>query len=202
VTLTETTRFADLVRGASLRGPPAAFSSTTSLRLGRAMGTVLRRQGHASTTVLVGRGTAIVDAAVRDGLVAGLVLSGLRVVDLGVIESDRFIAALRQGPDSDVRGADAWPVLGGVLVGSTGDAVGVMSFSGARPLVGEALVGIAAVAEAGAFVAAVGGGLTVVDTALVPWPRAEIADDDDVEAIDDEDDEDLANRTLSDDDDQ
>jgi len=182
---TDLPRFADLVRGASLRGAPAIFSSSTSIRLGRAVGTVLRRQGHSSPTVVLGRGSSAVDAAVRDGLVTGLILSGLRVVDLGVVESDRFTAALRKGPPSTLRGADAWPALGGVLVGCSADAVGVMLFAGARPLVGDALVDVAAVAEAGVFVATVGGALTVIDTALLPWPHTEIIDDD-VETIGDD----------------
>ena len=193
---TDLPRFAELVRGASLRGAATTFSPMTSMRLGRAIGTVLRRQGHVSSTMLVGRGPTDVDGSVRDGLVAGLVLSGLHVVDLGVVESDRFTAALRNGPAADIRGAKAWPALGGILVGASGDAVGVMLFSGARPLVGEALVEVAGVAEAGAFVATTGGGLTVIDTAVLPWPRAEIADDDDVEPVEDEDDG--ANRTLDD----
>lgn len=171
--VTDLPRFADLVRGASLRGSPATFSSVTSIRLGRAVGTVLRRRGHSSPTVVLARGATAVDAAVRDGLVTGLILSGLRVVDLGVVESDRFTAALRVRPPSTLRGADAWPALGGVLVGCTTDAVGVMLFSGVRPLVGEALVDIAAVAEAGVFVTTVGGALTILDTALLPWPRTE-----------------------------
>ena len=161
--------FADLVRGASLRAQPHVLTPATTLRLGRAIGTVVRRHGQATNTVLIGRGPGAADASVRDGLVAGLVLGGLHVVDLGVVESDRFMAALRVGPNPSVRGAHAWPAAAGVLVGTASDSVGVMVFAGGRPLVGAHLVEVAAVAERGAFVGCPGGDITVVDTHLLAW---------------------------------
>jgi hypothetical protein len=133
-------KFSDLVRGASLRGAPSSFTPAASLRLGRAVGTLLRRRSEAAGSVIVARGGDGPQLAVRDGLVQGLVLSGFDVVDLGHAESDLFTFALR------TQGA-----LGGALVGVAGESLGVMLFTQARPLVGEGLVELARLAEEGAF---------------------------------------------------
>lgn len=204
-------RCADLVRGASLRGPAARLTATTTLRLGRAIAGEVRRRTPGIDTVLIGRGADAADVDVRNGLVAGLVLGGVHVVDLGVVESDRFTAALRAGPPEDVRGADAWPAAAGILIASTSDSVGVMIFSGTRPIVGDGLTQIAAAADRGTFVAVDGGRITRIDGALLPWPRPTAIDE--FEALDEDVDSDVdsdidgssdndhggdANRTLAD----
>jgi hypothetical protein len=114
-------RFSDLVRGASLRGAPDAFTSSASLRLGRAIGALLRRRGLSTSTTLLGRSGGSAEALVRDGIVVGLTATGLTVADLGVVQSDQFTAALRRGPTCGARGASFWPVGTGVLVSATVD---------------------------------------------------------------------------------
>lgn len=138
-------KFADLVRGASLRGSPSVFTTTMSLRLGRAVATMLRRRSDAKGPVIVARGGDGPELIARDGLCQGLVLGGLDVVDLGRAESDLFTFALRHES-----------AIGGALVGTTGDSVGVMLFSGSRPLVGEGLVDLARIADDGGFIAGAG----------------------------------------------
>jgi hypothetical protein len=143
-------KIAELVRGASLRGSPSVFSTTMTLRLGRAVATLLRRRSDARGPVVVARGGDGAELIARDGLCQGLVLGGLDVVDLGRAESDLFTFALRQ--PFDERGQP----LGGALVGTTGDSVGVMLFTGSRPLVGEGLVELARIADEGCFVVGAG----------------------------------------------
>ncbi|MDP2343262.1 MAG: hypothetical protein Q8O67_20050 [Deltaproteobacteria bacterium] len=138
-------KFSELVRGASLRGAPTVFTPESSLRLGRAVGTLLRRRSDNRGPVVVARGGEGAELTARDGLVQGLVLSGFDVVDLGRAESDLFTFALRSEH-----------ATGGALVGTTGESVGVMLFAGPRPLVGETLVELARVAEDGGFCAGAG----------------------------------------------
>ena len=156
-------RFSDLVRGASLRGAPDVFSFSASLRLGRAIGVLLRRRGLSASTTLVGRSGGPAEARVRDGIVAGFLASGLSVADLGVVLSDQFTAALRRGPARGVRGASSWPVGTGVLISATGESVGVMLFEGTRPLVGEHLGVVARLADEGLCVSVDGGQVILVD---------------------------------------
>lgn len=137
--------FSELVRGASLRGSPAVFSLTMTQRLGRAIATLLRRRSEGRGPVVVARQNDGAELVARDGLVQGLVLGGADVVDLGRCESDLFTFALRH------EGA-----VGGVLVGTTGENIGVMLFAGTHPIVGEALVTLAGIAERGAFVVGAG----------------------------------------------
>lgn len=139
-------KFSELVRGASLRGVPGVFTPKTSLRLGRAVGTLLRRRSEGRSVVVVARGGhGSAELSARDGLCQGLVLSGFDVVDLGCAESDLFTFALRHEN-----------ATGGALVGTTGESVGVMLFAGPRPLVGEHLVELARVADEGGFCAGLG----------------------------------------------
>lgn len=152
---------ADLVRGLGFRGPPVAFSSAISIRVGRAFGTWLCRQGHHARHVLLARTTHGLEADVRDALVSGLVLAGLSVVDLGSVEHRRFDAVLR---------SSTWPLVGGLLLSSNADAVTLTLFHGEQAVNGRALTDIAAIADGGAFGAAEAASVLVVDTALLPWP--------------------------------
>lgn len=162
--------FSDLVRGASLRGSATQLGVVPSLRLGRAIGTLWRRArpGAASPTVVVGRSRGAAEAAARDGLVAGLVASGFVVADLGIVESERFTGALRQGPPTTDAAARLWPVGGGVLIAATGDSLGVMLFDGLRPVVGSRLVELAQAADAGVFCVHGGGQIVPIDTRTLP----------------------------------
>lgn len=138
-------KFAELVRGASLRGSPSTFSLTMTQRLGRAVATLLRRRSDARGPVIIARAADGHELVARDGLCQGLLMGGVDVVDLGRAESDLFTFALRH------EGA-----LGGVLVGTTGESVGVMLFAGIRPLVGESLSALAKIADDGGFVGGAG----------------------------------------------
>jgi hypothetical protein len=162
--------FTDLVRGASLRGSPAQLGVVPSLRLGRAIGTLWRRSrpGVQIPTIVVGRTRGAAEATARDGLVAGLVASGFVVADLGIVESERFTGALRQGPAAADVAARLWPVVGGVLIAATGDSLGVMLFDGLRPVVGPRLTELARTADAGAFCVHGGGQVVLVDTRTLP----------------------------------
>lgn len=170
--------FTDLVRGASLRGGPAHLTPVTSLRLGRAVGTLWRRQGARSTTIVVGRTRGAAEVTVRDGLVAGLVAAGFVVADLGIVESDRFTGALKRGTLPPATGAGLWPVVGGVFVAATGDSLGVMLFERARPLVGPRLVAVARIADDGVFAAVAGGRLVGVDARVLPGQHDGVVDSD------------------------
>lgn len=163
--------FSDLVRGASLRGSAAQLGTVPSLRLGRAIGTLWRQAGAGggrSPVVVVGRSRGAAEAAARDGLVAGLVASGFVVADLGIVESDRFTGALRQGPASGDPAARLWPVVGGVLIAATGESLGVMLFDGLRPVVGPRLGELARAADAGVFCVHAGGDVVVIDARTLP----------------------------------
>jgi hypothetical protein len=137
--------FVDLVRGVCLRVPPGTLDRTTAQRFGRALGTLLARRGDARAPVVVARGDDDEQRAVRDGIVRGLVLSGVDVLDLGVVDSEYFAFALRAGHGGAACAA-------GVLLGGTGDATSVMTFVGLAPLTTDALHELAALADAGAFV--------------------------------------------------
>lgn len=172
-------RFSDLVRGASLRGAPDVFTFSASLRLGRAIGALLRRRGLSTSTTLLGRSGGSAEALVRDGIVAGLTATGLSVADLGVVQSDQFTAALRRGPARGVRGASFWPVGTGVLISATGDSVGVMLFEGTRPLVGEHLGVVARLADEGTCVTVDGGQVIHVDARQLSMASVDSGTDDD-----------------------
>jgi hypothetical protein len=158
----------ELVRGASLRGSPDVFTLACAERLGRALGTQLLRHGQVQPggAVIVGRGEEAAARVARDGLACGLVACGLVVHDLGVTTSDAITAALRQ-----LRAG------GGVLVGVASGSLGLMCFVGARPLVGEGLKELAAIADAGVF--ASGAGRFVSSVASAPgvllFPEAALA---------------------------
>lgn len=152
---------ADLVRGIGFRGAPVAFSSAVSMRLGRAIGTWLRRQGHNARHVVVARSANGIEVDVRDGLVSGLVLAGLSVVDVGCVGPQRFAAALR---------VPMWPIVGGLSLSSSEDAITLTLVDGQRPVSGAALTDIAAIADRGVFGAAEPAGVVVVDTTVLPWP--------------------------------
>ncbi len=132
-----------------------------SIRLGRALGTWLRRQGHSARHVVVARTANGVEADVRDGLVSGLVLAGLSVVDLGCVGHQRFVAALD---------APLWPIVGGLSLSTSDDAITVTLFDGVRAVSGSALADVAALADGGVFCAAEPADVVVVDTTQVPWP--------------------------------
>ncbi len=175
--------FSDLVRGAGLRGSPELLGPGPSLRLGRAIGTMFRRRQPASQTVVLGRSAGAAEAVVSDGVAAGLVASGFVVADLGVVESDDFTAALRRGPNHALA---RWPVVGGVIISAAGDSVGVMLFAGHKPLFGEHLSAVAAIADAGAFANVDGGAVVALDRRTLPT----FAGVDDAEATDDDGDSD------------
>ena len=137
--------FADLVRGVCLRVPPGALDRTTAQRFGRALATLLARRGDARAPVVVARGDDEDQRALRDGIVRGLVLSGVDVLDLGIVDSELFAFALRAGH----RGAAC---AAGVLLGSTGDATSAMTFLGLAPTSSDTLHELAELADAGAFV--------------------------------------------------
>ena len=167
--------FADLVRGAGFRGPADAWTLEASRRLARAIGTVLRRRGAVDGAVVVGRDGLGKDATLRNGLASGLVMSGFDVVDIDVVESDRFTTTIRQGP---IDGRRAWHPIGGVYVTRSKDAFSIMIFvanlgdseAGSRPLVGPDLALIARVADEGGFATVDGGSLRRLPSALLPWP--------------------------------
>lgn len=137
--------FVDLVRGVCLRVPPGTLDRTAAQRFGRALATLLARRGGARSPVVVARGDDDEQRALRDGIVRGLVLSGVDVVDLGVVDSELFAFALRAGDG----GA---PCAAGILLCGTGDATSVMTFVGLATTNDETLRELAAIADAGAFV--------------------------------------------------
>ena len=144
---------------------------------------MFRRRLPASQTVVLGRSAGAAEAVVSDGVAAGLVASGFVVADLGVVESDDFTAALRRGPSHHLA---RWPVVGGVIISAAGDSVGVMLFAGQKPIFGEQLAGVAAIADAGTFAAIDGGAVVAVDRRTLPtWAAAgadETVEDDEVAA--------------------
>jgi hypothetical protein len=147
----------ELVGETGFRGSPVAFSSAVCVRLGRAIGTWLRRQGHGAQHVVMARLSNGGEADVRDGLVCGLVLAGLHLVDAGCVGHDRFVATLQAPPV---------PVVGGLSLSSTDDAITLNLFYGVRVVNDAALNEVAALADAGVFAAARPLGIDVLDTAL------------------------------------
>ncbi len=104
------------------------------------------------------RSTDGVEADVRDGLVCGLVLAGLHVVDAGSVGHHRFLETLQAPPV---------PIVGGLLLSSTNDAIALNLFMGVRAVNDAALNDVAALADAGTFAAARAAGIVVLDTALL-----------------------------------
>lgn len=148
----------ELLRGASLRGGVKALDVVASTRLGRALGTLVRRRGPSAAVdeahpsrarVVVARSDDGPALPVRDGLVRGLVLAGHDVKDIGAVGSDVFTFALRH--------LDA---VAGIVVAveGTGEAamVSLVFFVGGRPLVGEGLSSLVQIAEAGEYAAGEG----------------------------------------------
>ncbi len=133
-------KLSELVRDAGLQGPAGAFTSASTLRLGRAAGTLLRRRGEHRGPVLVGRGGDGAELGVRDGLCQGLVMSGFDVVDLGHVDGALFLLALGEEAAS-----------GGALIGSSGESVQAIFFGGSEALEDEPLVELTQLAEGGGF---------------------------------------------------
>jgi hypothetical protein len=168
----------NLLRGASLRGDPAILDAATSTRVGRALGTLIRRRGGGGpgrATVVVARSQEALTVPVREGIVRGLVLAGHDVKDIGVVGSEVFTFALRH-----LQGA------AGVIVTSGGDgALSLVVFHLGRPLVGEGLQALVEIADGEDF-AAGEGSLELVDVtaahrALESLPEAEADAEGDVE---------------------
>lgn len=139
-------RFTELLRGATLQGDPATLNAARCIKLGRALGTLTRRRtaGGGRQRVVIARGDDGNTVAVRDGLVSGLLLCGHDVKDIGVAPSDVFTFALRH--------LDA--AAGAVI--ADGDALSIMFFMGGRPLVGEGLQQLGALADGEDFSAGEG----------------------------------------------
>lgn len=145
--------FADLIQGSTLQAEPARFDLVAATRLGRAFGTALRRRtGGGAQVVVLARGGSGAELPLRDGLARGLLLSGHDVRDIGVAGAELFAFA-------------------GAHLGAAGAAL-VMPFEsgrcavtfslGRRPLAGDALAEIAALADGDDFSAGEGK-LTLVD---------------------------------------
>ncbi len=148
-------QLSDLVRGTSVRGSPSAVTSPLALRFGRALATQLRRRGD-TRPVVVARDGDGPRLALRDAVCQGLVLSGKAVVDVGVVDGDAFAFALRHPDAAFGGGVDVAPGAG-VLVSFSGESVSLAVVVGGRAVVGDALVDIARLADAGTF--AVGSGM-------------------------------------------
>lgn len=155
-------RFTELLRGATLQGDATTLTAASCLKLGRALGTLTRRRmgappAHARHRVVVARGDDGRTMAVRDGIVRGLLLSGHDVKDIGTAPSDLFTFALRH-----------FDAAAGAVV-ADGDALSIMFFMGGRPLVGEGLQALGALAD-GDELSAGEGTLELVD--VRPFFRA------------------------------
>ena len=151
---------ASLLRGSSLRGDAATLDAAASAKLGRALGTLLRRRTSGGRLrVVVARADDGASLAVRDGLVRGLVLCGHDVKDIGAVPSDVFTFALRH-----------LHAGGGVVVTPAGEgALSLIVFLAGRPLVGEGLQALLQIAD-GADFSAGEGALELVD--VMPAFRA------------------------------
>jgi phosphomannomutase/phosphoglucomutase len=152
--------FAQLLRGSSLRGDATSLDARAAARLGRALGTLVRRRtSGGKQKVVVARADDGATLPVRDGLVQGLLLSGHDVKDIGTVGSDVFTFALRH------LGA-----AGGVVVTTAGEgALSLIVFLAGRPVVGEGLQALAHIADGDDF-AAGEGALELLD--VVPAFRA------------------------------
>lgn len=152
--------FSDLIHGAELQGDAAQLDVAVATRLGRAFGTALRRRtGGGSKVVVIGRAANGEELPLRDGLVRGLLLSGHDVRDIGVASAELFAFAIAH------LGA-----AGGALVLPASAGRRALTFSlGKRPLAGDALVELAALADGEDFSAGEGS-LSLVDVA--PAARA------------------------------
>jgi phosphomannomutase / phosphoglucomutase len=138
--------FRDLeVRGRCADGLTEAFCE----RLGRGLGTLARRRGLEAATFVLGRDHGEGPARLRDGLSRGLVLSGQRVLDVGLGDARRHEFALVH-----LRGE------GGVYVTGPDErdpsSAGLEIFLGGAPLVGPALWALAEVLRGGDFAAGAG----------------------------------------------
>ena len=153
-----TTSFASLLRGSTLRGDTSALNAASAARLGRALGTLVRRRGEGGG-VVVARGDDGASLAVRDGLVRGLVLAGHDVKDVGAVGSDVFTFALRHLKAG----------AGVVVTGAGEGALSMIVFMSGRPLVGEGLQSLAQLADGDDFCAGEGS-LELVD--VMPAFRA------------------------------
>lgn len=143
-------RAAALFGDLDIRGLPAeGMTESFAERLGRALGTLARRKGSADTGFVIARDDGEALAHLRDGLVRGLVLSGQRVTDLGVLDATRYGLAridlersagvfLRAGEDLNSSQLALEIVLGG------------------DPLIGEGLTDLRDIAVAGDFSAGTG----------------------------------------------
>ncbi len=147
------TAFATLLRGSSLRGDVQHLDAGASARLGRALGTLVRRRtSGGKSVVVVARGDDGDSLAARDGLVRGLVLCGHDVKDIGFVGSDVFTFAMRH-----------LKAAAGVVVNGAGEgALSLIVFVGGRPLVGEGLQELTGLAD-GADFSAGEGSLEVLD---------------------------------------
>jgi hypothetical protein len=142
--------FSALVRGSSLRAESSTFDAA---RFGRGFGTWLRRKTSAPRArVVVARADDEATLTVRDGLVQGLLLCGHDVKDVGAVASDGCTFALRH-----------LAAAAGIVVTPAGEgAVSLIVFFQGRPLVGDGLQSLAALADGEDFSAGEGS-LDIVD---------------------------------------
>lgn len=138
--------FAELIQDAAMSGDTTGLDVAAATRLGRAFGTALRRRsGGGALTVVVARTGQAEELGLRDGLVRGLVLAGHHVKDLGLADEAELSFALGQ------LGA-----AGAVLASAHDGARQLRFWLGQRPMAGEALAEVAALADGEDFSAGEG----------------------------------------------
>jgi phosphomannomutase len=124
---------------AALRGSAQTMNAQACSRIARAFGTLLRRQtSGGGQIVFVARGGDAQLLAMRDGIVAGLILAGHHVKDVGVRTH-----LLDGAPAAALATADR-------------DGFALTFFIAGRAIAGDALLELAALADADDFSAGEG----------------------------------------------
>ena len=127
----------EVIREYDIRGSAERdFTDDNCRRLGRAIGTIERRAG--ARRITLGRDCRLHSARIREGVVAGLLETGLEVVDIGVCATPLLYFSVHH-----------WDMDGGVMVTASHNPA---PDNGLKVCVGKATIHGAAIREIGALV--------------------------------------------------
>jgi phosphomannomutase/phosphoglucomutase len=141
----------EVIREYDIRGSAERdFTDDNCRRLGRAIGTVERRAG--ARRITLGRDCRLHSPRIHDGVLAGLVESGLEIFDIGVCATPLLYFSVHH-----------WDMDGGVMVTASHNPApdnGLKICVGKATIHGAAIREIGALVESGDFVSEPGGRVT------------------------------------------
>lgn len=156
---------ASIFKAYDIRGiVPSSLNETVAEGLGRAFGTIARREGE--TTVAVGRDGRLSGPALSAALIRGLVAAGVQVIDVGMVTTPMLYFAAHTLCKSGIQ-----------ITGSHNprDYNGFKMIMGGRAIYGDEIQALRSMMEAEDWQDAAGGGMRQAD--VLPAYRERIVSD-------------------------